>query len=441
MVDIMQQGKEMKGCSAGIITVGDELLNGDIINTNAAWLSGALRRAGFTCRFVYTAGDDKNQILDLLENAWGQCSLIIVTGGLGPTRDDVTRKVLLEFFRDKPVRNQEVLAHVTDFFQKRGRTVTDVNKRQADVPSQAQILFNELGTAPGMLIEKEGKVLVALPGVPYELEHITGKRLLPWLNEHRFCSGQILRQHYIRTTGVGESDLSDQTLRGLDRVIPASAGIAFLPHPGGVDIRITELFPDESGSYQAFIDWITGRNASCTYSRDYRQSLASALVALLLKNGKTLAVAESCTGGFISNQITNTPGSSGCFKGAVVAYDNQAKITQLDVSEVSLAENGAVSHQTALEMARGVARRFHSDFGISATGIAGPEGGTPDKPVGTVYIGFWAADGLVHFACRYCFSSLREINKERSTSASLEIVRRHLTEIRDLPYHPEVFYP
>ena len=430
----------MANHSAGIITIGNELLNGDVINTNASWLGQVLRGIGIPCETVLTVTDDVESIYRAIDYLWNNHDLVIVTGGLGPTRDDVTKTVLLSFFEDHLVRSEEVLLHVTRYFRKRGRKISDVNRRQADVPSTAKILFNDLGTAPGLLLEKDNRLLAAMPGVPYELKFITEKRLVPEIEQHWQKSERRVSQYYLRTTGIGESDLSGTVLKDIEKKIPDKVDIAFLPHPAGVDIRITEINGMKNSGFAAFCEWVRNCASEYIFTDDYHESLARHVVTLLGETGKTLAFAESCTGGYLANAITNIPGSSRCFRGSVTAYDNNVKIHTLGVSPDILAEYGAVSAPVALAMAKRAGDLMNTDYAISTTGVAGPGGGTTEKPVGTVWVGFWAQGGD-HFACRFYFTSERIVNKERSFAAAMDLLRRNIHGITGYPYQPKVVRP
>ncbi|TVQ73577.1 MAG: CinA family nicotinamide mononucleotide deamidase-related protein [Balneolaceae bacterium] len=423
--------------SAAILTIGNELLNGDVVNTNASWLGQTLRGFGVPCETVLTITDRKERIIRALEELWVDHDLVIISGGLGPTRDDVTKLALLDFFNDTLVRDTAVLEHVSQYFLQRGRAVSEVNRAQADVPARATVLFNDLGTAPGLLFEQEGRLLAAMPGVPYELHHITEKRLIPELEKRWKKSERRVLQRYYRTTGIGESDLSDRVLTELEHRIPPDVDIAFLPHPQGVDIRITQVNGRSGDAFLQFVEWISDTAGDFIYSEDYRQSLAARIVELLGDGNQTLALAESCSGGYLADALTDVPGSSRCFAGGVVAYSNDVKVRQLGVDPGILEAHGAVSAPVALAMAKGAAITLGTDFGISTTGVAGPSGGTPVKPVGTVWIGFWAADGA-HFACRFHFTTERLVNKERSFAAAMDLLRRHVTGVPGFPYHPEV---
>ncbi len=423
--------------SAAILTIGNELLNGDVVNTNASWLGQTLRGVGVPCETVLTISDRKERITRALEELWVDHDLVIISGGLGPTRDDVTKMALLDFFKDTLVRNPAVLEHVSQYFLKRGRAASEVNRAQADVPARATVLFNELGTAPGLLFEQEGRLLAAMPGVPYELHHITEKRLIPELEKRWKKSERRVLQRYYRTTGIGESDLSDRVLAELEHRIPPDVDIAFLPHPQGVDIRITQINGRSGDAFLQFVEWISDAAADFIYSEDYGQSLAARIVELLGDGNHTLALAESCSGGYLADALTDVPGSSRCFAGGVVAYSNDVKVRQLGVDPGILKAHGAVSAPVALVMAKGAAATLGTDFGISTTGVAGPSGGTPEKPVGTVWIGFWSADGA-HFACRFHFTTERLVNKERSFAAAMDLLRRHITGVPGFPYHREV---
>ncbi len=423
--------------AAAILTVGDELLNGDVINTNASWLGRTLRGIGVPCETMLTVTDRKSHIVQALRQIWQDHDLIIVSGGLGPTRDDVTKLALLEFFNDTMVRDPQVLDHVSRYFRKRGRTVNEVNRSQADVPTQARVLFNDLGTAPGLLFTREGKMLAAMPGVPYELHFITQNRLIPELEKKWKQSERSVLQRYYRTTGIGESDLSDRILTELESRIPATVDIAFLPHPQGVDIRVTQINGDSDLAFEQFADWVRSVAQEFVYSENYCQTLAACIVEMLSDKGLTIALAESCTGGYLADAITDVPGSSRCLKGGVVAYSNEVKTALLGVDTADLDQYGAVSAPVALAMAQGAAERLKADFGISTTGVAGPGGGSLEKPVGTVWIGFWSAHGP-GFACRFLFTTERLVNKERSFAAAMDLLRRHIMGIPGYPHRPEV---
>ncbi|MBP3191184.1 CinA family nicotinamide mononucleotide deamidase-related protein [Natronogracilivirga saccharolytica] len=430
----------MANHSAGIVTIGNELLNGDVINTNASWLGQILRGIGIPCETVLTVSDDMESILSAVNYLWDNHDLVIVTGGLGPTRDDVTKSALLHFFEDQPVRDENVLAHVTEYFRKRGRPVSEVNRQQADIPSRARIMFNDLGTAPGLLMEKDDRILAAMPGVPYELKHITEKRLIPLLEQRWEKKERRISQKYYRTTGIGESDLSERVLGGLEKVIPDTVDIAFLPHPSGVDIRITEINGSSQAAFSDFCEWIQQKASLFIFSDDYHETLGRNLVTLLADSGKTLSFAESCSGGFLASSLTDVPGSSRCFRGSVIAYDNEVKINTLGVSSDAIEEHGAVSAPVALEMAKCAGKLMRTDYAISTTGVAGPGGGTRDKPVGTIWIGFWAGD-VEHFACRFHFTTERLVNKERSFAAAMDLLRRNIRGLPGYPYQPEVVRP
>ncbi len=423
--------------TSGILTIGDELLNGDVVNSNASWLGQIFRSMGVPCVTVITVRDRKRHILKALNRLWDDHDLVIVSGGLGPTRDDVTKMALLDFFDDTLVRDPAVLEHVKQYFLKRGRTVSEVNRRQADIPSTARVLFNDLGTAPGLLFEQKGKLLAAMPGVPYELHHITQKRLLPELEKRWRMSDRRLLQRYYRTTGIGESDLSDRILSGLEERIPPSVDIAFLPHPQGVDIRITQVNGDSGHDFVRFSEWIRETARQFVFSEDYAETLAACIVKLLAGNNLAVAFAESCTGGYLANALTDVPGSSRCFKGGIVAYSNEVKAGNLGIEPMMLGQQGAVSAAVALAMAKNAAERMDADFGISTTGVAGPGGGTPEKPVGTVWIGFWSRPDI-HFACKYRFTTERLVNKERTFAAAMDLLRRQISGISGFAHNPEV---
>ncbi len=430
----------MTSRTACILTIGDELLNGDVPNTNATWLGQELRAMGVQCRTMVTVSDRPGDIRESLQYHWQRHDLLVVSGGLGPTRDDVTKKVLLSFFDDVMIRDNSVLEHVTDYFQKKGKVVTEINRRQADVPSRANVLFNDLGTAPGLMFDHENRLLVAMPGVPYELKHITRRKLIPELKKRWQQRERDVKQCYFRTTGIGESDLNEHLLKDLEKMLPHAVEVAFLPHPKGVDLRVTRLNGQPERAFENFLVWIRRNLQNYLYSEDYEQTLAGHIIALLTEKKQQLALAESCTGGYLANELTHIPGSSACFRGGVIAYGNRIKTGLLGVEEATLKKHGAVSAEVALEMARGAGEGMDADYGLSTTGVAGPGGGTGEKPVGTVWIGFWSRTGT-HYACRFQLTSERVVNKERSFAVAMDLLRRHICRIPGIPHYQEIVQP
>lgn len=417
-----------------IISIGDELLIGDTVNTNASWMGNFLTEHGIEVTRVHTVGDQLSVVVSLLRESLQRADLVITTGGLGPTHDDITKKAVQQVFDVDMVIHEQTLEFIKKIFKKRNIPFSKSNYYQAEVPAGAEVLFNKQGTAPGLWMEKNGHRLVVLPGVPYEMKNLMEEMVLPRIKEY---TGERDKRYsrYILTAGVGESTLSDEVVGELDDFLNDHISIAYLPSPQGARIRISGY-----GTSREEVDRFMEPVVSHIYSRAEEVivgegkefTLSEALGSLLREQGRTLAVAESCTGGHLANTITDISGCSDYFLGEMVTYTNNSKAALIDVSEEDLKSQGAVSLPVALQMSRGVAAKFGADIGISTTGIAGPSGGSRDKPVGTVWIGYWSNEE--HFALKALFTNDRLINKERTTAVALETVRRRLLGIERMPY-------
>lgn len=418
---------------AHIITIGNELLIGDTVNTNASWIGSKMTESGFSVQEMITIPDDYSPIIEHISNSLQKADLTIVTGGLGPTHDDITKKAVTDIFESELIENQVVLNHVKAIFEKRDFVFSKSNREQALVPASCEVLFNSQGTAPGMWFEKEGHYLAVLPGVPYEMKHLMEKQVARKIEEC-FPERDTIITEYFRTAGIPESTLSD-TVGDLDSFTSNGVGVAYLPNPSGVTIRISA---NSEEKLVALRETLQNRAGTYIYGKGKNLKLAEVLGELLAEKNLTIATAESCTGGFVSNEITDIPGSSRYMLGGVVAYSNEVKKNMLGVSQNSLEEFGAVSKTVALEMAKGVADHLGADIGVSTTGIAGPGGGTDEKPVGLVWMGFWINGE--HFALRSVFTNDRLINKQRTVMVVLESVRRRLLGIDSLPYELKPHY-
>ncbi|MFO7798138.1 competence/damage-inducible protein A [Rhodohalobacter sp.] len=418
---------------AQIISIGNELLIGDTINTNASWLGGLLTEQGFYVEQVFTIPDDYDIIYKKVKKSLQQSELTVVTGGLGPTHDDITKKVLVDLFDSKLIENREVLDFIKMIFERRGFTFSRVNAAQAQVPENCEVLFNNKGTAPGMWFEKNGNSLIVLPGVPNEMKFLMEKRALPKIHE-LFPDREVWATRYFKTAGVPESTLSEQ-IGDLDEFVNNGVGVAYLPGPAGVTIRISanaDTLQLAEGKLTKLKDLLYEKAGDVIFGEGKNLKLEEVAGKILTDNELTIATAESCTGGLLSSKITDIPGSSAYMKGGVVAYGNEVKISALNVLENDLNKGGAVSKNVALQMAKGVAEKMKTDIGVSATGIAGPGGGTDEKPVGTVWMGFWIKGD--HFALKAVLSNDRLLNKERTVMIILETVRRRLQGVNELPY-------
>ena len=375
---------------AEVITIGDEILFGQIIDTNTQWISTELTNIGIRTVRKSSVGDQPEAILQILGEAHQRAEIIIITGGLGPTKDDITKKVLCQYFGVGMVRNETALALVTGFFEKRGRDMTDLNRGQADLPANAVYMQNDWGTAPGMWFADErsgkpGKVYVSLPGVPFEMKHLMTNRILPKLRET--FEMPIIKHRMIRTIGIGESFLAER-IEAWEDALPDHIKLAYLPHFGQVRLRLTATGTNDAlldRELTAEVEKVMPLIAKNVFGFD-SDELETVIGKLLTDNQLTLGIAESCTGGYVSAQITKVPGASAYFKGSIVSYSNDVKINQLGVSADTLAQHGAVSEETIRQMAEGIRKTLGTSVGIATSGIAGPDGSTPDKPVGTVWI-------------------------------------------------------
>jgi len=425
---------------AHIITIGNELLIGDTANTNASWIGRKLTDSGFEVEKVFTIPDDYTIIKNQIEQSIEQAQFTVVTGGLGPTHDDITKTVVADIFDSELARNEEVLAHIEEIFNKRGFTLSDSNLQQAEVPVKCEVLFNKRGTAPGMWFEKSRNYLAVLPGVPHEMKYLM-REVVPLKLQKVFPESEMWATEYFKTVGIPESTLSDR-IGNLEEYVNNGVGVAFLPNPAGVTIRISASGSNQTEAVEKLREIKTVLNRKIgdyLYGKGKNLELADVLGKLLAEKNLTIAAAESCTGGRLTDKLTDIPGSSRYLKGGIIAYANDIKTGMLNVEENLLAREGAVSKQVALQMAKGVAECCRADIGVSTTGIAGPDGGTDNKPVGTVWMGFWI-NGK-HFALKSIFTSNRLVNKERTVMVVMETLRRQLLGIKSYPYELKPHYP
>ena len=379
---------------ATIINIGDELLIGQVVNTNASRMSQMLTAAGIAVVQTMVCGDDAEAIKDCIARGLQAGSIVLMTGGLGPTKDDITKHTLCRLFASELYENEAALDNVRRIFAARGYELTDINRRQSWVPRCCTTIVNTVGTAPCMWLDNgrfasydmTGKVLVSMPGVPFEMEHLMQTEVVPRLRAH-FKMDAIVTKN-ILVQGIGESFLSD-LIEHWELALPSNIRLAYLPVAGMVKLRLTAQGTDDAvlneqvaeavrGLYPIAGKYIVGEDC---------ETLAELVAARFMGSGSTLAVAESCTGGSIVSGLTALAGASQYVKGGVVAYSNEVKMAVLGVGSDTLAEHGAVSEPTVRQMVEGVRQRLGADYAVATTGIAGPGGGTPDKPVGTVWIG------------------------------------------------------
>ena len=414
----------MKQIYAEILTIGDEILYGQITDTNSQWMSAELDQLGIKVVRKTTVGDTEEAILTAFEEAEKRADIILITGGLGPTNDDLTMPMLARYFGTEIIMDQSVLNHVKDFFERRGRVFTELNKRQALVPSNAQVLHNELGTAPGTWYELNGKVFVSMPGVPHEMKNLMTVHVLPRLQQ--VFQTPVIYHKLIKTVGIGESFLADK-IKNWEDNLPEHISLAYLPSVGHVKLRLTAIGEDKAQlekDVDVLIKSFLPLAGEYVYGYD-NTTLEEAIGEMLKKAGKTIALAESCSGGYVQHKITTVAGSSAYFQGGVVPYHNDHKINVLGVSPTTLEQHGAVSEACVKEMAEGVRKHFKADIGASSSGIAGPGGGTPDKPVGTVWIAY--ADGEKTITKKLQLTQNRKLNIELTEIAVLNLVRKSFT--------------
>lgn len=408
-----------------IISIGDELLIGQTINTNASWMGEQLLKIGIHLNWITTVGDNTDHLEQAVRIAESRADVILMTGGLGPTHDDITKKVLSNYYQSKLILNEDILEQVKERFRKRNIPMVKVNEEQALVPENAEIISNDEGTAPGMIFSRNGSTTFVMPGVPREMKAMMKQVVLPGLKEK--MDGKIILFKVLCTTGIPESTLFEKL--GDISDIEKYAKLAFLPSLQGVKIRMMVTESNQQAAEDAINiaeQKIRDHVNSYIYAEE-QMLLEEAIAKILIKNGQTIAVAESCTGGLLANKLTNIPGSSIFFERGVITYSNQSKMDVLGVPEKMLIEHGAVSNLVAKAMARAVRTMAQSTFGLSTTGIAGPTGGSDQKPVGTVYIGY--SDKTKTIAKRYNFSHDRLGNKERSVSAALNLLRENALKI------------
>ena len=410
--------------NAEIITIGDELLIGQIVNTNAAWIGERLNLIGIPVRRMVTVGDREAEISIAIEEARARAEVVIITGGLGPTHDDVTRNALAKVFGVPLTLDEKLLASVRERFATRGYTMPESNRTQALLPAGLEALPNPVGTAAGMWrAETDGgrlRVVAALPGVPIEMKTLMEREVLPRLSA--LGGRRVIRHKTLLTTGIGESHLQEK-IGDLSPYLGPELSLAFLPSTSGVRLRITALGPDEktAGERLERLEAVLRERIGKYIFGEGDETLEGVVGEMLRVRGLTIATAESCTGGLLAHRLTNVSGSSAYMLGGVVAYANEVKVRVLGVDPAALERHGAVSEVVARQMAEGVREKLGASVGVATTGVMGPTGGTPDKPVGTVWVGYADAEGS--HARRFRFAHDRLTNKALSSTMALNMVR------------------
>jgi nicotinamide-nucleotide amidase len=410
----------MKIIYAEVITIGDEILYGQITDTNSKWISEELDKIGIKTIRKSSVGDQKQQILNILDESLQRADIVLITGGLGPTKDDITKKTLAEYFNDELVINPHAEEFIRGFFEKRGRPFTELNRQQAAIPSKCTYLHNATGTAPGMLFEHNGKVIVSMPGVPLEMKYLISNEVIPRIKS-KFELPEIVHK-IIRTIGLGESFLAER-IENWEDSLPEHIKLAYLPSFGEVKLRLTGMGENRSKveeQIQLEVKKLIPLIEEHIFSFE-NEEIEKSVGKILNESGTSLSVAESCTGGYLSHLLTSIPGSSAYFMGGVVSYSNEAKMDVLKVKQETLTKFGAVSEQTVIEMAEGVRKVMKTTYGIATSGIAGPDGGTDEKPVGTVWLA--VTDGKQTLTKKLSLGKIRIVNIEYSAKAALNFLR------------------
>lgn len=402
--------------NAIIITIGDEILLGQILDTNSRYIASGLTGLGVEVVEMLSVPDKREEIYETVDYAMQEADLIIVTGGLGPTKDDVTKKVLAEYFGSRLVMNEEAMGWLKELLGGRGIALNENNRSQAILPDNCRILRNYKGTASGMWFERGWKSLISLPGVPFEMEHLMQTYVLPDLKV-KYPHLQ-LKFRMLKVYDIPESELA-QRLEGWENALPDGLQLAYLPSPGWVKLRLTargEAVKRLGEYYEGLKTVLNGLN----YTEGEEGALEKQFGEILRDKGVTISTAESCTGGYIAHLITSVAGSSAYFKGSVVSYADEVKIKVLGVNPADIEARGVVSETVVIQMAEGVRKLLGTDYAVSTSGIAGPDGGTPEKPVGTVWIGVATPDKT--FARKFVFSFTRERNIAKAAAKALELV-------------------
>lgn len=410
-----------------IITIGDEILIGQIVDTNSAWMAVELNKAGFVVEQISSVHDREDHIIQALDLALTRADIVLFTGGVGPTKDDITKQTLCTYFNSRLVLDESVLQHIKELLRHRSAALNELTYSQAMVPEKATVLTNHVGTAPLTWFEKEGKVIVSMPGVPYEMKHAMQVEILPRLVQYFSAPAVIHKTILVR--GLPESQLALR-IADWENSLPKELSLAYLPNFNLVKLRLSAVtYTPEQVHHvlKAKVEELKNILREAILAEEDLPA-EQMVVSRLAERGATVSTAESCTGGYIAHRITSVPGSSACFRGAVVAYDNSVKEQVLHVDAALLAAHGAVSQPVAEAMAKSVRELLDTDYAIATTGIAGPSGGTDEKPVGTVWIALAGRDRILSKV--YHFKLDRQLNIERTTQTAFLLL---LDELREIP--------
>ena len=406
-----------------IMTIGDELLYGQVIDTNSAFMGQELGKIGLRVRQISSVSDRAEEIVAALDQARQRARVVLITGGLGPTKDDLTKHVLTRYFGTELVLHEPTLRHVEQIFQRFNRPMLDVNRQQALVPANCEVLHNAVGTAPGMWFLDQGTIFASMPGVPFEMKRLMTDHVLPRL-QAQFHLAPI--EHVVvMTAGMGESFIA-QKIEDWETALPANIKLAYLPSFGAVRLRLTgsdDGLPDLRGRMLALLPALRARIGEYIFAEE-ETTLEAAIGQLLRARNLTIGTAESCTGGLVSHRLTSVSGSSAYFRGSIVAYHNDIKQAELGVKSETLAQHGAVSEATVREMAEGARRRLGVDVAVATSGIAGPTGATDTKQVGTVCLAY--ADATQTISKEYVLDRGRALNVEYAAQSLLTLLRQQL---------------
>ncbi len=411
---------------AEIVTIGDELLIGQVVDTNSAWLAEQLNLIGIRVYQITSISDNREHILTTLRDASSRADIILITGGLGPTKDDITKQTLCEYFNTELKFDAATFDNVKQLFKLRGYPVTELNRKQAEIPANSEALKNPNGTAPGMWFEENNKIYVSMPGVPFEMKPLVTDHVLPRLG--KMLNSTFILHKTILTQGVGESFLA-KTIEDWEDALPENIKLAYLPQPGIVRLRLTATGKDREALQKQLAgqtDTLRRRIPDLIFGYD-DDTLESVTGRLLREHNKTVATAESCTGGYISHLITSVPGSSDYYQGSVISYSNAVKMSGLEVKKEDLEKYGAVSEPVVRQMAEGVRRTIGTDYGLAVSGIAGPDGGSDEKPVGTTWIAVATPEKTI--TKKFLFGEHRGRNIRKAALSALNMLRMELKDI------------
>ena len=414
---------------ASIITIGDELLIGQVVDTNSTWMAAELNKAGVWLKRRVAVGDNKTDILQALDQESKEAQIILITGGLGPTKDDITKPVLCDYFGGKLITDAGALKNVQDIFARLQRPMLDVNLKQAEVPDVCTVIHNKRGTAPGMWFEKDGKIFVSMPGVPNEMKGMMTDYVIPALQK-QFNMPAIISSTLL-TAGIGESFLAE-LIKDFEDKLPEEVKLAYLPNYGMVRLRLTGISYNKEhikNSVSSLFEELKGLVHEYLVT-DEDEALPVVVGKILKQTGKTMATAESCTGGYIAHLLTLQSGASQYFKGSVVSYSNEVKEEVLHVQQSTLQATGAVSEATVKEMVRGALSLLKTDYAVAVSGIMGPDGGTAEKPVGTVWIAAGNENNTI--AQKFNFRFDRQRNIELTANNALNLLRKLIVSAENL---------